>query len=72
MFQTNHLYLQSKHKQMETWMLEKIKETFNRCYGLQSSIIKDTKGALEELAYQTSFRLDYLKEHLEEIKNLVV
>jgi len=57
---------------METWQIEQIEKTFERCFGLQSSIRKDTKGALEELSYQTSIRLDYLKEHLKEIKDLVV
>lgn len=57
---------------METWQIEQIKKTFKRCFGLQYSIKKGTKGALEELAYQSCFRLDYLKEHLNEIKDLVV
>lgn len=60
------------------WEKEKIIETFKRCYGLQQAINKafdgkDTnyqKECLRTLANQSGMGVEFLTNHLEQIKTL--
>lgn len=58
---------------MEQYIKDIIKAAFDRCWGLQDGLIKG--GELLDLytyslANQSGIRIDYINEHLEEIKGL--
>ncbi len=49
--------------------IELINKAYQRCWGLKYLVEKDSKY-LSELSYQTGIRLDYLKEHYKQIKEI--
>lgn len=63
---------------MLLWEMNTIRNTFKRCYGLQYAINKafdgkDTdyqKECLITLANQSGMRVEFLTNHLEQIKSL--
>ena len=59
---------------MEKYLIDIIKEAFNRCYGLQDMLsnesIKIKKSAIDLLSSQTGISIKYLIANLDEIKRL--
>ena len=59
---------------MEKYLIDIIKEAFNRCYGLQDMLsnesIRIKKSAIDLLSAQTGISVKYLIKNLEEIKSL--
>ena len=59
---------------MEKYLIDIIKEAFNRCYGLQDMLsnesIRIKKSAIDLLSTQTGISVKYLITNLEEIKSL--
>ena len=59
---------------MEKYLIDIIKEAFNRCYGLQDMLsnesIRIKKSAIDLLSAQTGISVKYLITNLEEIKSL--
>lgn len=60
---------------MENWEIQILKDTFKRCYGLHSAIIKAFEGkdtsykkeCLKTLANQSGMRVDFLTNNIKEI-----
>jgi len=63
---------------MQLWEIDKIRNTFKRCYGLQHAINKAFNGVdiayqnecLRTLANQSGMRVEFITNHLEQIKTL--
>ena len=59
---------------MEKYLIDIIKEAFNRCYGLQDMLsnesMKIKKPAIDLLSAQTGISVKYLTTNLEQIKRL--
>ena len=59
---------------MEKYLIDIIKDAFNRCYGLQDMLsnesMKIKKPAIDLLSAQTGISVKYLTANLEEIKRL--
>lgn len=58
---------------MEQYIKDLIKAAFKRCWGLQDGIKQGGKLLdlyIESLATQSGIRIEYINEHLEEIKGL--
>ena len=59
---------------MEKYIIDIIKDAFNRCYGLQDMLsnesMKIKKPAIDLLSAQTGISVKYLTANIEEIKRL--
>jgi len=58
------------NKYLDLWEKEQFRKTFKRCFGLQELVKQNHEDAIKELANQSGFRLSWIKEHIEEIKNI--
>lgn len=59
-----------KNYPLEQWHKELILKQFSLCYGLKQLVQDGNKDALMALSQRTCFRLDFIKQNIEAIKQI--